>query len=77
MEPSTKAITEALSSIEAAERPANHPRTLARTAIKRWRSDAQKLKLTVSNQVDSGAPSLRVDDVLRRSSGHAERIGRK
>lgn len=76
MEPTTKVINATLQQIEAAERPAAHPRTIARQAVKRWRSDAAKLKLPVSNQHDSDVPSLRVDETLNHD-GHDRRLGRK
>lgn len=44
-----------------------HPRDLARRKVKQWKSDAEQGKLHISNQDDTGAPSLRVDEVLRRS----------
>jgi hypothetical protein len=75
-QPTAKAVDAALKDIEAIERDPSHPRSLARAVVKRWRSDAQKLKLGVSNQHDSGAPSLRVDDVLR-GDDHNRRLGRK
>lgn len=53
-----------------------HPRDLARRKVKQWKSDAERGKLHISNQDDSGAPSLRVDDILRRSELSYDR-GRK
>lgn len=44
-----------------------HNLDYARRKVKQWKSDAERGKLHISNQTDSGAPSLRVDDVLRRS----------
>lgn len=44
-----------------------HPRDAARKAVRRWRSDADKQKLPVSNVQDTGSPSLRVDDVLEKA----------
>lgn len=44
-----------------------HNLDYARRKVKQWRSDAQREKREVANQDDSGAPSLRVDEVLRRS----------
>lgn len=52
-----------------------HPRDLAHKAVKRWRSNAEKEKLTVSNQHDSGAPALLVDDILRRAE--PDHLGKK
>ena len=53
-----------------------HPRHIARQVVKRWKSDATRLKLGVCNQHDSGAPSLRPDQVLNHAS-HDARLGRK
>lgn len=44
-----------------------HARDLARRKVSEWGSIAETEQLPVSNQHDSTAPSLRVDDVLRRS----------
>lgn len=44
-----------------------HPRDRARREIERWRSNADKERLPVSNQHDTGAPKLDVDAVLRKS----------
>lgn len=44
-----------------------HARDIARRKVKQWRSDAEQQKLQIANQDDSGAPSLRVDDILRKS----------
>lgn len=52
-----------------------HPRDTARKAVKRWRSNAEKEKLAVANQIDSGAPSLRTDEVLEKA--YADLIGKK
>lgn len=52
-----------------------HPRDVAHKAVKRWRSNAEKEKLPVSNQFDSGAPSLRTDEVLKRAE--ADHLGKK
>lgn len=51
-------------------------RDIAAQRVKRWRSNAEKEKLPVSNQDDSGAPSLRTDDILKRSEGD-HLIGKK
>ena len=75
-QPSAKTVAATLRDIEAAELPLGHPRAIARRLLKRWRSDATRLKLAVSNQHDSGAPSLRVDEVLGHE-GHDARLGRK
>ena len=76
MEPTTKTVNQALRDIEAAELLPGHPRAIARRLLKRWRSDATRLKLAVSNQHDSGAPSLRVDEVLGHD-GHDARLGKR
>ena len=65
--PTSKTVDAALKSIEAAERPEDHPRSIARRKVKQWKSDAEQGKLHISNQDDTGAPSLRVDEVLKRS----------
>lgn len=39
----------------------------ARRKVNQWKSDTERGKLSISNQDDTGAPSLRVDDVLKRS----------
>lgn len=44
-----------------------HPLDYARRKIKKWRSDAESQRLPVANQDHSGAPSLRVDEVIERS----------
>jgi hypothetical protein len=68
MQPTTKAINETLAQLEAVERDPNHPRSLARQAVKRWRSDAEKQGLPVANTHDvKGAPVLDVNAVIKRS----------
>lgn len=68
MKPTTNEINDALRDIERAERPANHPRTLAREAIAQWRSNAQREGLPVTNLRDKkGAELLDVDRVVRGS----------
>lgn len=52
-----------------------HNLDYARRKVKQWRSDAERDKLNISNQTDSGAPSLRVDDVLQKSLPN--HLGRK
>lgn len=48
------------------ERP--HARDLARKLVRRWKSDAEKEHLPVSNQhEDEVRPVLEVDEVLQRS----------
>lgn len=74
MEP--KVITDTLRAIEDAERPADHPRILAREAVARWRSDASRQSLPIVNIIDSGAQPLRADDVLNHDH-HQRRLGRK
>lgn len=53
--------------LRAVDPEVEHPRDLARQAVKRFRLDREKQKLPVSNQTDTGSPSLRVDDILKRS----------
>lgn len=74
-QPTTRVVNDALADIEAAERDPQHARSLARAAIKRWRSDADRQALpTVNRTTGSGAPLLKVDDVIRRSyPNHAKR----
>lgn len=67
MKPTTADVNTALREIESTELPDDHPRRLAQQAIAKWRSDAERESLPIANQIDSGAPLLRVDDVLRRS----------
>ncbi len=45
------------------------PCQLARQAVARFRSNAQRLHLPVTNVYDSGAPSLRVDETLAKADG--------
>ena len=47
-----------------------HPRDAARKAVKAFRLDREKEKFGVCNQIDSGAPSLRTDEILKRSEPH-------
>ena len=70
MQPTAKMIATTLSKIEAAERDPNHPRALARQAVAKWRSDAESERLPVTNITDSGAPLLRVNEVISRSEPH-------
>jgi hypothetical protein len=45
-----------------------HPKDIARQAVKRWRSDAEKQGLLVANTHDvKGAPVLDVNAVIKRS----------
>lgn len=75
MEP--KVITEMLRQIEAAERGPEHPRRLARTAIAKWRSNAQVQRLPVSNQHDDrGGQRLDIATILAHDH-HTARLGRK
>lgn len=68
MNPTSRNVSDTLAAIEAQERDPNHPRTIAREAIKQWRSNAQRESLPVSNQHDNkNAPVLDVDEVLSRS----------
>jgi hypothetical protein len=76
-EPSTKTVNATLKQIEAAERDPAHPRSLARQVVKRWRSDAERLKLPVANIHDSkGAEILDVDAALAYHD-HDRRLGRQ
>lgn len=52
--------------------PARHEVT--RKAVKRWRSDADKMKLKTSNQSDSGARRLPVDEILKRTEREMPKI---
>lgn len=52
-----------------------HARDLAHKAVKRWRSNAEKENRPVTNITDSGAPSLRVDDVLLKAQ--SDHLGKK
>lgn len=61
--------------LRAVETERLHPRDRARQAVKRFRLDRERERLPISNQIDSGAPSLRVDDVLRRAE--AELLGKR
>lgn len=75
-QPTTKVINETLAQLEAAERDPDHPRSIARQAVAQWRSDAAKGQLPTTNIIDTGAPLLRADDVLRYDD-HDRRLGRK
>lgn len=52
-----------------------HNLDYARRKVKQWKSDAERGKLHISNQDDTGAPSLRVDEVLQKSLPN--HLGRK
>ena len=68
MKPTTNQVNDALESIARTERPANHPRNLARQAIEQWRSNAQLEGLPTTNlHDDKGADLLDRDGVLRAS----------
>jgi hypothetical protein len=70
-------VAATLNAIEAAERDPAHPRSLARHAVKRWRSDAERLKLPVANVHDSkGAKVLDIDAALAYHD-HDRRLGRE
>jgi hypothetical protein len=76
-EPSAKAVAATIDAIEAAQRDVNHPRSLARAAIAKWCSDAERLKLPVSNvHDDKGAPVLDIQRTLDHDH-HNQRLGRK
>ena len=63
--------------LRAVDKEINHPRDLARQRVKRWRSDAEKLKLSTTNiHDDEGAKVLNVTDILSHEH-HSARIGRK
>jgi hypothetical protein len=75
--PTIKTVDDTLREIEAAERDPAHPRSLARQAVKRWRSDAERLKLPVANVHDSkGAEVLDIDAALAYHD-HDRRLGRQ
>ena len=78
MQPTPKAVNDTLAQLEAAERDPNHPRTLARQAVAKWRSDAERGHLPIVNlTTGSGAPLLDRDAVLRASyPNHAYRKAR-
>lgn len=44
-----------------------HARDLARQRVAEWKSNAQREGLPIANQVDSGAPLLRRDEIVERS----------
>lgn len=44
-----------------------HPKDIARQRVAEWKSNAQRDNLPLVNLVDSGAPLLRRDEVLRAS----------
>lgn len=52
-----------------------HARDLARRRVKRFRTLVEQERLPISNQICTGAPSLRVDEVLERSEPN--HIGKK
>ena len=63
--------------LRAVDNQRTHPRDLARQRVKRWRSDAEKLKLSTTNiHDDKGAKVLNVGDILSHDH-HSARIGRK
>ena len=77
MEPTMKTVNKALADIEAAERDPQHPLALARQAVKRWRSDAEKHRHPVTNvHDDKGARVLDVAATLAHNH-HDRRLGRK
>ena len=53
----------------------SHPRDADRKAVKRFRTLVEQERLPISNQICTGAPSLRVDEVLQRSEPN--HIGKK
>lgn len=73
--PTNHDVTAALDAIEASERPSDHPRTVARQRVTKWKSNAQRKRLPISNpHDDKGAKVLDVDSTLKWEPGH---IGRK
>jgi hypothetical protein len=65
------------SQLRAVDNQRMHPKDIARQAVKRWRSDAEKQGLPVANTTTgSGAPLLDVDAVLHHAD-HTARLGRK
>lgn len=72
-----KIITDTLAQLEAAERDPRHPRSLARQAVAKWRSNAEREMLPVTNQHDiHEAPVLNTDAILDHNH-HNQRLGRK
>ena len=72
-----KIIADTLAQLEAAERSPDHPRTIARQAVAKWRSDADREVLPVSNQHDTrGAKVLDVTAALGHKH-HDARLGKK
>ena len=57
------------SSLRAVDNEQEHPRDRARREVKRWRSNAEKERLPISNQHDNDQvkPVLRVDEILETS----------
>lgn len=74
-QPSSKSVSDALKSIEAAERNEDHARTIARQRVHEWRSNAARDGLPLVNTHDSrGAKVLDIDSVLKWEPEH---LGRK
>lgn len=74
MKPTTADVNTVLREIETADLPDNHPRQVAKRAVAKFRSDAQRHKLPTVNQHDKGGRRLDPDSVLRWEPGH---LGRK
>lgn len=68
MNPTNRAIADALRRLALSELLDDHPRKLARDAIMEFRSNAQREGLPIANvHDDKGAPVLMRDDVIRAS----------
>lgn len=73
--PTAADINRTLSEIERSELPEDHPRNLARAAVEKWKSNAERGGLpTVNTTTGSGAPLLDRDKVLKWEPKH---MGRK
>lgn len=74
MRPTTADVNTVLREIETADLPDSHPRQVAKRAVAKFRSDAQRNKLPTVNQHDKGGRRLDPDSVLKWEPGH---LGRK
>lgn len=61
--------------LRAVDNEVEHARDIAAQRVRRWRSNAEKEKLPVTNVQDSGAPALLVDEVLRKAE--SDHLGKK
>lgn len=52
-----------------------HPREIAKRKVKQFRTLVEQEKRVICNQICTGAPSLRVDEILRRSESN--HLGKK